>query len=499
MWPSGIKFTFTEYIYAERTVLMFFILGVGISVFLAFKLGFFLFLFPLSLALIVIGFKKTNYKKWIIGLSFIGILFGSLIGTRAFNELKQSNTLLRNIPNQISVIKGKIVGVEDSQEGQFITILLKEINTKPWTFSKTKICFYTQSSKSSLLGNILAVKGNLLVQDRINLNCSGYISNPTVLSQEIINPKSFNNFLLQLRKNIKISLTHYIREPFLSLAQGYVLGDDKTTDPELKDTLEQTSMTHIVAVSGFNIAILFLACRKLFLALHFSPKSSYILAVFLNILFIILAGSPASAIRAGIMLSLILGAERLERMGNFLNILLLTAFIMILINPLILIYDLGFQLSFLASLGLLYKQIVKPKKIQQTINFTNTIKTNLKETFWDSFFVILFVSPLLIWNGGELSFKPLLANLPILPLVPFITFLVIFLLFVSPILASGASLLGLAVEKLIGIQLVILRLVSSFNFLSFKIPQLTFIWFSLYYIVLLYWLHSKLKETKAVI
>ena len=499
MWPLGTKFTFTEYIYAERTVLMGFILGGGISAFLAFKLGFFLFLFFLSLVLIVIGFKEINFKKWIIGLSFIGILSGGLIGARAFNELKQSNTLLRNIPSQIIVIKGKIVGIEDSLKGQFVTISLKEINTKPWIFSNIKVCFYTQGLKNTLLGNIVEVEGKLLLQDRINLNCSGYISNPIVSSQEITNPRSFNNFLLQLRKNIKISLTHYIREPFLSLAQGYILGDDKTTDPELKDILEQTSMTHIVAVSGFNIAILFLACRSLFLTLHFSPKFSYILAVSLNILFIILAGSPASAIRAGIMLSLILGAERLERMGNFLNILLLTAFIMILINPLILIYDLGFQLSFLACLGLLYKQIVKPKKIQPIINFVSTIKTGLKETFWDSFFVILFVSPLLIWNGGELSFKPLLANLPILPLVPFITFLVIILLFVSPILTSGASLLGLAVEKLIGIQLVILKLISSFNFLSFKIPKLTFIWFSLYYIVLLYWLHSKLKETKAVI
>ncbi len=499
MWPLEINFTFTERIYFVRTVLITFILGIAVNSFLALKLGFLLCLFCFGLVALLYSPKQMKYQKWIVGLSLIGFFCGSFLGGHAFNILRKQNDILKTFSSRLVTISGKMIDKEDSRKGQYITLSPNRIDNTPWPYSITKICFYANDFENTPLGSILEIKGNFLTGERVNLNCSGYLSNPITLSQEIFKPKSLANSLMRVRQTIHACLARHIREPFLSLAQGYILGDDKVTDPEVKDVLERTSMTHIVAVSGFNIAILFLMVKRLFTALHFSPRLAYFSALLVNVLFVLLAGNPASAIRAGIMLSLILGAERLERMGNFLNILLLTAFIMVLSNPLILIYDLGFQLSFLACWGLLFRQILKPRKLVPDPSFIRTIKSNLQETFWDSLFVLLFVSPLLVWNGGELSFKPLLANLPILPLVPLTTFFVIALLFVSPIFGSVANLLGLAIESIIAFQISILKFIASLNFLSQRVPTPAPTWIILYYFLLGALIHFKLKATRAII
>jgi len=388
--------------------------------------------------------------------------------------------------------------LEPAQRGVFATIKLMGVNNTLWPYTKTNVCLYLNDNSKLNLGSVLKIKGNFITGERINLQCLGYLRNPTLLEVQSGPQNSFPNILMRFRRSLHNALSRNIREPFLSLAQGYILGDDKAIDPEVKDILERTSMTHIVAVSGFNIAILFLLVKRLFTFLHFSPRSAYGLSLVFNIIFITLAGNPASAIRAGIMLSLILGAERLERTSNFFNVLLLAAFVMIMANPLIVIYDTGFQLSFLASLGLLCKQIVKPK-LTSSFSGLDKIKEVLSETFWDSIFVILFVSPILIPREGILSLKPLLANLPVLPLVPLATFLVITLLFISPIIPSLASLLGLFVETIIKMQLTVLKFIASLNFLSFRMPIVSFPWIISYYFLLICFVHLQLKKNGNII
>ncbi len=499
MWPLGIKFSFTEKVYSVRIVLIAFIFSVAVSVFLAFKLGFLVLVLLLVLVLVSQGILKGNYKVWITGLILLGFFGGNLIGGRTFNQFKIQNYLLKSLTNKQTTIQGKVVTLESAQKGIFVTLRLGAVNNKIWPYPRTNICFYTNDSNKLNLGSTLKIKGNFTTGERVSLQCLGYLTNPSLLEIELGPQHSFSNLLMRFRQSLHKTLSHNIREPFLSLAQGYILGDDKTTDSEIKDILERTSMTHIVAVSGFNIAILFLLLKRIFLFFHFSPHFAYGLSLIFNIIFITIAGSPASAIRAGIMLSLILGAERLERMGNFLNVLLLTAFVMILVNPLIVIYDMGFQLSFLASLGLLCKQIIKPKVETISVDRLGNVKSAVSETFWDSVLVILLVSPILIWNGGILSLKPLLANLPVLPLVPLATFLVITLLFISPLIPSLAYLLGFFVETIIRLQLMVLKFVASLNFLSFRLPVISFTWIVFYYLLLVYFIHLQLRKNGNII
>lgn len=499
MWQLEAKFNFTERVYALRIVLLAFIFGVIISICLAFKLGFLVLILLLAIILLIFGIFCNSYKTWAIGLAILGMLGGNIIGSHAFKNFKSQSNLIGSLNNQSVVIRGQVVKIESAQKGIFVMAQLRETNNQIWPYAKTNICTYINTANELNIGSLLEMRGNFNISQGANLQCFGYLNNPVVLDVKLGPPHSFFNLLLKLRQSLHDTLSHNIREPFLSLAQGYILGDDKATAPELKSLLNRTSMTHIVAVSGFNIAILFLLTKRLFIFLHFSPRFAYGLSLLFNIIFITVAGNPASAIRAGIMLSLLLGAEQLERMGNFLNILLLAAFVMILINPLIVIYDVGFQLSFLASLGLFCKQIVKPKSEMLAQGTDSGIKSVFLETFWNSFFVMLLVSPILIWNGNSLSLKPLLANLPILPLVPFTTFLVITLLFVFSFAPSIAYLLGLLIEIIIKAQLAILKFIAPLDFLLLPVPKVSFLWIIFYYGFLIYGVHLQLRKTRAII
>ncbi len=106
-------------------------------------------------------------------------------------------------------------------------------------------------------------------------------------------------------------------------------------------------LSHVLAASGFHVALLlgiiFWITRSL------SPKKKLIIGIIILILYVGLTGIQPSILRASLMGTAILISQVLERKTNALGTLLLSAFLLLLFNPLW-IWDLGFQLSFLATL-----------------------------------------------------------------------------------------------------------------------------------------------------
>ena len=125
-------------------------------------------------------------------------------------------------------------------------------------------------------------------------------------------------------------------------------------------------------------------------------------------------GFPSSAVRAGVMGLLILWAIKNGRLANADNALILAGGIMLLVNPLLLRWDIGFQLSFLATLGLIKMGpfwerflIGKPKLLGLVEIVLMTVSAQI------------FVLPILIYNFKLFSVVSLLANLAVLPIIPF--------------------------------------------------------------------------------
>lgn len=144
-------------------------------------------------------------------------------------------------------------------------------------------------------------------------------------------------------------------DPESSLLAGILLGVDTGLKAELQQAFKNTGTAHIIAISGFNISIIagiFVTYFSRFLG----ERRGAALAVIAIILYTALVGGDAAVVRAAIMGTLALFAKQLGRRQVALNTLLVVALLMCLWNPRYL-WDVGFQLSFFATLGLiLYAQ-----------------------------------------------------------------------------------------------------------------------------------------------
>ncbi len=167
--------------------------------------------------------------------------------------------------------------------------------------------------------------------------------------------KSHDWCMLQLEKHISDSATK-------GLIQAMLIGDEINLDEQMRQAWSQTGIIHIIAISGGNVAILFMVVSFLLWwikdAKHFWIK--YAIALPLVWFYILMAGAPPSAVRAAIMFSLLAFSYLLQKPGNSLNQLFATAFLLLLANPNWL-FSTGFQLSFTAVLSLIlfYKYIYK--------------------------------------------------------------------------------------------------------------------------------------------
>jgi competence protein ComEC len=182
--------------------------------------------------------------------------------------------------------------------------------------------------------------------------------------------------------------------------------------------LNFTGTRHIAAVSGMNITIVSDLIFGFLLWLGLWRHQAFYFSTILIILYILMIGAPASAIRAGIMGLLLLTAQHFGRFSSASRSIVFAATLMLLQNPLILRYDIGFQLSFLATMGMIHLQEIlseKLKKIPDVFQLRNNLSSTLAAQ--------IFVFPILIYNFGQISLISPLTNIFILPLIPIITIL----------------------------------------------------------------------------
>lgn len=232
------------------------------------------------------------------------------------------------------------------------------------------------------------------------------------------------------------TLEQLFPEPHAALLQGILLGVESRIPQTIKDQFSVTGTSHIVAISGFNIAILV----GLFMALFSrwaGPNRGALLTIVVIALYTVLVGVSASVVRAAIMGSLGVIGQRLGRSGAGLNLLAVAAFGMTLFNPLTL-WDVGFQLSAAATMGLiLYGDALKTGLQSWLAKRLNAERAARLANFASDLFLLTLAAqittlPILAYTFRQVSIISLVANIVILPVQPAVM-----------ILGGAALLLGL--------------------------------------------------------
>lgn len=222
-------------------------------------------------------------------------------------------------------------------------------------------------------------------------------------------------------KNIFIDkISAVVPEPNSSLLGGVIFGAKQSLGTDLLDDFKKVGLIHIVVLSGYNITII--AAGVFYVLSYFGKRNlSFLLSIIFISLFALMVGLSATVIRACIMAFIALLAKFLGRPSDALRWLFIAGLLMLLWNPLILFYDPSFQLSFMATLGLiLFSQIIFNFISKNKIAKFIPTKFGIREIVASTFAVQLFILPLLIKMSGFVSIISFLINPLVLPLVPLV-------------------------------------------------------------------------------
>lgn len=262
------------------------------------------------------------------------------------------------------------------------------------------------------------------------------------------------------------ALASSIPEPGASLASGLITGGKQGLGEELLDLFVAAGLVHIVVLSGYNVMIVAEGVLRL---LGFLPKRIAASVAGITIgLFVLAAGAGSASIRAGLMAALALTARATGRTYAVVRALLAVAFVMLLANPLLLAYDPGFQLSFVATLGLILLSPI----IEAGLEW-------IRSAFWRDIIAATLsaqvaVLPLLLYQTGLFSVVSLPANLLVLPVVPLAMLLSAIAGAVSLLVPAIAPVAGLPAHLLLSYVIEMTRFAANLPLASFAVPQFPF-------------------------
>jgi competence protein ComEC len=222
--------------------------------------------------------------------------------------------------------------------------------------------------------------------------------------------------VFRLRAMILERLDGVLPSAEAGLLKATVLGDRSGLTPEMNQAFLDSGTYHILAISGLNVSILAGTLFGLFRLLRASPPLAAAAAMLLVTFYAALAGASASVVRAAVMADTYLLAVILDRRGDLLNTLALSALVLLWWNPHYL-FDVGFQLTYLATLGII---LVLPRCEEKLARWPRPLRYILA-SMAITLAATLMTLPVLAATFNRISPVGLLANIPIVPLSGLIT------------------------------------------------------------------------------
>jgi competence protein ComEC len=316
------------------------------------------------------------------------------------------------------------------------------------------------------------------------------------ISTHRINANPFYRFLFSARFFVLDALKKYIPDDQhqLGIAEALLVGYKEDLDKDLVQAYSNTGVVHIIAISGLHLGLIYVVLLWICERVPYLKRSKHAKAIVLILflwLFALLTGAAASVLRSAVMFTVIIVGKYYFKQSNIYNSLAVSAFLLLLYNP-YLLWDVGFQLSYAAVIGIvafqkyIYRQWYPPNKVFKWVwNMSSITIAAQLGTF-----------PICIYYFHQFPLMFLFTNLPAVPVSTAILFAEILLL-----LLSAFEPLARALGWLIGQCITLLnKLILFFDGLPFSLLDFlyatiitTICWYSLV-ICLLAWRQQKRKQ-----
>ncbi|MDD6211165.1 MAG: ComEC/Rec2 family competence protein [Bacteroidales bacterium] len=409
----------------------------GISCYYAFPDVLWIF-FPFFFSLVLFGiaffrdFDSRFYHRSFFGIGVLLFFFGT-------GALLTQFQLVRTYfpPSDFITASGQIVE-NPKEKGDYIRFLVKtnEIRNDSFVYAGGKEVIVYAKTESFLTnslssGDYVCFTGRFISVDSMEIrngfDYGAYLKRNAVSGIVFINAlnlekdvrhdislsvlfENWRSFLLKQYRRLNLSDENF------AVLSSITLGDRSDLTDYQRDSFANSGLSHILAISGMHIAILYAVLRLFFCLGQNDKRNSKLREFFVLVflwLFTLLSGFSASAVRATFMFSLFTVGEILDRRTSSYNILFAVATLMLLLHPFYL-FDVSFQLSFAALASILYFYPL----LRRSFSTNNVVLLYFRDIVSMSLAAQIGVFPLILFYFGTFPLFFLIANLLVLPLLP---------------------------------------------------------------------------------
>jgi competence protein ComEC len=465
------------------------------------------FIFSFAVGLLVETYRDVSHV-WLgvlLGLSFVVILLAHIFK-------KHKRTLLLFVVASIALIFGtlrmeiaenNIIKPFENEIGEnvdFTGVIVDEVENRESnqrfvleeSETRSKILITTDLFPKYKYGDLVEVSGKLKTPENFTTDQGREFDYVSYLGKDGIfytisfadisllgheAPSKVQEILFTFKSKLVENIGDVIPKPESIFMEGIALGGRSGMPSSLREEFVVTGTIHVIALSGYNITVVADGVQRIlsnFLSRYVSLGFGGVAVV----LFVLMTGAHATAVRAGIMALLAVLARATGRENDISRALFLAGFFMILHNPYILAHDVSFQLSFIATLGIIYITPITERWFSFIKNrwlqwFREIISTTLAAQ--------IAVLPFIMYTMGSLSLISLPINILILPFIPlamFIGFIVGIFGFVGTWLSLPFGFVG---AKLLEVILSIIHLGANTPHASLDIRE-----FPLWFLILIY-------------
>ena len=267
--------------------------------------------------------------------------------------------------------------------------------------------------------------------------------------------------LYRFKQKFVEQLNMMLPSPHSFLAGGLIISGKGSLSPDLQLEFQKVGLIHIVVLSGFNVTIVGESVMRL---LAFLPRViSVSFGAVSIVLFSLMVGGGSTVLRSMIMSLIGLYARLTDRKNGALVSLTVTAFIMLMINPMILLYDPSFQMSFAATLGLIL--LSEPYEIiLRRLAGKHRVQGGLLSLVASTLSTQTFTVPLIMRFSGIVSVVALPVNIIILPVIPLTMLLVFLTASISFMSVLAATPFAFVSWLFLCYELLVVRVASSLSF-----------------------------------
>ncbi len=313
-----------------------------------------------------------------------------------------------------------------------------------------------------------------------------------VLKEKSVNP--FWQWIYTAKASVLATLKkHITNKDELGIAEALLIGYKEDLDKDLVQAYSNTGVVHIIAVSGLHLGLIYILLLAILNRVPVVKKSKLLRVVLVLMclwLFALITGASASVLRSAVMFTFIIMGENMGKKSSMYNSLAVSAAVLLVYNPYFL-WDVGFQLSYLAVIGIVAFQ----QPVYNWFYFKNKWLDKVWRLTAVSVAAQLLTFPICIYYFHQFPVLFLFANLIAVPLSSVILFTEIFLVAFAWVPYLGVYAGKLAAWLVMVMNTFILRINELPIALWDKIPANLLTTWLLYALLLgiCYWLLSKNK------